>query len=244
VPDRLESLLRKVCLLLLLALAVRVGYAVLRPNPLANLQVPAVPRLAGEPTNAPAAGPDNAGPPGSPPVAAQPPISTNRPSGTNASLTTLSNAPAGLAQGTNSETKTPGTNQTAKAANPAPKPVPGPLPGGPPRGGPRGMSGPGGPPKPPATLSTLAQARLDKVLQSEILAPIPRPLPLALLGIAGSHAFLRTTNGQSGMVAVGADLGGVKLLLIGINRVLVEDGGSPKELTIFEGAGGESLLPK
>ena len=69
-------------------------------------------------------------------------------------------------------------------------------------------------------------------------------MPMALLGIAGKLAFLRSPSGQTGMVKEGEDLGEIKLLRIGINRVLVEQDGQPKELMIFSGLGGESLLPK
>ena len=34
------------------------------------------------------------------------------------------------------------------------------------------------------------------------------------------------------------------MLEIGVNRVLVEEGGEKKELTIFDGYGSETLLPK
>jgi hypothetical protein len=57
-------------------------------------------------------------------------------------------------------------------------------------------------------------------------------------------AFLRTANGQTGLVKEGDSLGDLKLLRIGINRVLVEQDGQKKELMIFSGYGGESLLPK
>jgi hypothetical protein len=63
-----------------------------------------------------------------------------------------------------------------------------------------------------------------------------------LLGIAGADVFLRAPNGQSGLVRVGGDLGGIKLLRVGTNRVLVEEAGVKKELTIFNGSGSESLL--
>ncbi len=96
-----------------------------------------------------------------------------------------------------------------------------------------------GPPLPPAM-----QARVDRIIDSEILAPVIRPLPMALLGIAGKDVFLRAPNGQTGLVKEGGELGGVKLLRIGINRVLVEQDGQKKELTIFSGFGSESLLPK
>lgn len=88
------------------------------------------------------------------------------------------------------------------------------------------------------------RARVDRITDSEILGPIMRPLPMALLGIAGNVAFLRAANGQTGLVKEGDNLGGLKLLRIGTNRVLVEDDGQKKELTIFSGYGGESLLPK
>jgi hypothetical protein len=87
------------------------------------------------------------------------------------------------------------------------------------------------------------QARVDRITDSEILGPVMRPLPMALLGIAGNVAFLRAANGQTGLVKEGDDLGGLKLLRIGVNRVLVEQEGQKKELMIFSGFGGESLLP-
>jgi hypothetical protein len=88
------------------------------------------------------------------------------------------------------------------------------------------------------------QARISRITDSEILGPVMRPLPKALLGIAGDVAFLRTASGQTGLVKEGDSLGDLKLLQIGINRVLIEQGGQKKELTIFSGYGGESLLPK
>jgi len=88
------------------------------------------------------------------------------------------------------------------------------------------------------------RARVDRITDSEILGPVMRPLPMALLGIAGNVAFLRAANGQTGLVKEGDSLGGLKLIRIGTNRVLVEDDGQKKELTIFSGYGGESLLPK
>lgn len=103
--------------------------------------------------------------------------------------------------------------------------------------------GPGQPPK-PADLPPMIQARVDKITLSELLAPIMRPQPMALLGIAGQNAFLRASSGQTGMVKEGDELGGMKLLRIGINRVLIEQEGEKKELTIFSGFGSESLLPK
>jgi hypothetical protein len=104
------------------------------------------------------------------------------------------------------------------------------------------MGGPGG--KPAAKLSPEIQARVDRVVESEILAPVMHPMPMALLGIAGNVAFLRSPSGQTGLVKEGDDLGEIKLLRIGTNRVLVEQDGQKKELMIFSGLGGESLMPK
>jgi hypothetical protein len=87
------------------------------------------------------------------------------------------------------------------------------------------------------------QTRVDLIKESEILGPFIRPLPLALLGIADDDAFLRAPDGQTGLVKEGGELGGIKLLRIGINRVLVEQAGEKKELTLFDGFGSDSLLP-
>lgn len=256
--ERLEPILRKVCLILAVVLVVRVGYALFRPSPLANLHIPELPTLASDNTNAAPvlakAGP--ASPTTNPVVvtaggtntpasnkadsAANKPVTT-APAGTNAIVST--NAPVGtnVVAGTNSVV----AKTNAVAATPAGPPgmPPGMFPGMPP-----GMMMPGigrgGPGKPPASLPPLAQARLDRVIQSEILGPVQRPLPMALLGIAGTNVFLRGTNGQTAMIGEGGDVGGLKLLRIGTNRVLVEDAGTKKELTIFNGEGGTSLLPK
>jgi hypothetical protein len=93
-------------------------------------------------------------------------------------------------------------------------------------------------------LPPVIRARISRITDSEILGPVMHPLPMALLGIAGDVAFLRTASGQTGLVKGGDSLGDLKLLRIGINRVLVEQGGQKKELMIFSGYGGESLLPK
>jgi hypothetical protein len=97
-------------------------------------------------------------------------------------------------------------------------------------------------PAPGPALPPEVQARIDRVIESEILAPVMRPMPMALLGIAGKDVFLRAPNGQTGLIKEGEELGGVKLLRIAVNRVLVEEQGQRKELTIFSGLGSESLL--
>lgn len=104
-----------------------------------------------------------------------------------------------------------------------------------------GMNGQGAPaPELPAEI----KARVNKIYDSEILAQAMHPLPMALQGIAGDVAFLRTASGQTGLVKAGDSLGDLKLLRIGINRVLVEENGQKKELTIFDGYGSTSLMPE
>ena len=110
------------------------------------------------------------------------------------------------------------------------------FPGGP--GGTPGMPGPmPGPPLPPEV-----QARIDKIIESEILAPVMHPMPAALMGIAGKDVFIRASNGQTGLVKEGDELGGIKVIRVAVNRVLIEEQGQRKELTIFNGLGSESLL--
>jgi hypothetical protein len=98
--------------------------------------------------------------------------------------------------------------------------------------------------KPATNLPPAISARIDRITQSEILGPIIRPLPMALLGIAGQDAFLRAPNGQTGLLKEGEELAGVKMLRIGTNRVLIEHEGQQKELSVFSGFGSETLLPK
>src|SRR5439155_12855866 len=95
-----------------------------------------------------------------------------------------------------------------------------------------------------ANLPPAIQARLDKITQSEILGAVVKPLPMALLGIAGQDAFIRAPNGQTSLMREGEEFGGVKLLRIGTNRVLIEHEQQQKELTLFSGFGGDSLLAK
>jgi len=95
-----------------------------------------------------------------------------------------------------------------------------------------------------ADLPPTVQTQVERITQSEILGAVVRPLPMALLGIAGRDAFLRTATGQTGLLREGEELDGIKLLRIGTNRVLVEHEQQQKELTLFSGFGSETLLPK
>lgn len=103
--------------------------------------------------------------------------------------------------------------------------------------------GPGGAPGAAPDLPPAIRSRVDRIYQSEILGAIIRPQPMALLGIAGKDAFLRAPTGQTGLLREGEELGGIKLIRIGTNRVLVEENGQQKELMLFSGLGSESLLP-
>ena len=96
----------------------------------------------------------------------------------------------------------------------------------------------------PPELPPAIQARINRIIDSELLGMVVHPQPLTLVGIAGNQAILRTPTGQTGWVKEGDELGGVKLVGIGVNRVLVEDQGVKKELMIFSGFGGDSLLSK
>ncbi len=141
-------------------------------------------------------------------------------------------------------TNSPAVTGSPGPGNPAlagPSAAPGPT--GPGRR-PPGVRPGRGPGRPGTPLPPLVQARVDRVVQSELIGQVMRPPPMALLGIAGSDVFLRAPNGQSGLVREGGELGGVTIVCIGTNRVLVREGDEEKELTIFEGMGGESLLPK
>ena len=242
--ERFERPLRMICLALAALLVVQLARLVLRGDPLAHLNIPALPALA-PPTNSPAAG-----------------------AGTN-----LSASPKTGNKDTNAAAmKNPGTNGTNAAASPrksgtndtnaatlqksgtnetntASAPHPGSGRSGPPGGQAAAMAGmmPGGrmgggmatPELPPAI-----QARVDKITDSEILGPVMRPQPMALIGISDQEALIRAPDGQTGPVKVGGELGGIKLLRIGINRVLIEQDGEKKELSIFGGVGGASLMPK
>jgi hypothetical protein len=93
-------------------------------------------------------------------------------------------------------------------------------------------------------LPSAIKERVDRVTDSEILGPVVRPLPMALLGIAGADVFFRAPNGQTGLLREGEELGGIKLLRVGTNRILIEQDGKKKELMIFSGFGSETLISK
>jgi hypothetical protein len=94
----------------------------------------------------------------------------------------------------------------------------------------------------PPDLPAPVKARVDRITETEILAPVQRPLPMALIAIAGSEAYFRTAAGQMLWLEIGKEAGGVKLLEIGINRVSIEHEGRKKDFTLFGGLGSEPVL--
>ena len=101
---------------------------------------------------------------------------------------------------------------------------------------------------PPETPQAAAAARAELperqggVAASGVLGAVPAaPPPPALLGLAGKYAILRAPDGQTDLVAEGGQIGGVKLIQIGVNRVLIEHQGKVEELSIFSGLGGAPL---
>ncbi len=140
---------------------------------------------------------------------------------------------------------TPGT----AVAGPPPGTPPGIPPGLPPGASMRGGPGIAGLPMPMPGMPGGGGAgaggpRVAQVVQSGLLAPVMRPPPMALMGIVGRDVILRSPEGQVGMIREGEKLGSVELVRIGTNRVLVRENGQEKELMIFQGYGGESLMPK
>jgi hypothetical protein len=150
-------------------------------------------------------------------------------------------ASAGLTTNLSGDATNPASNALARAGA-GRKGTDAPPPGAMAMTGPRVWPAlPGMPGKPPPPLPPEIKARVDRIYESQLLGQIIR-VPLSLLGIAGDFAIIRTPTGQTGLVKEGDSVGDVKLLRIGINRVLVEQGGQKKELMIFNGFGGTSLL--
>jgi len=95
---------------------------------------------------------------------------------------------------------------------------------------------------PPAPTPT--PDRYTTIESSGILGALPQgPPPPALLGFAGAYAIIRAPEGQTDLVPEGGTLGTVKVIQIGINRVLIEHKGKVEELSIFEGLGSQPLIP-
>jgi hypothetical protein len=242
--ERFERPVKIVCLAMASLLLWQLGGLILGGDPLAHLKIPALPVLPGatNETSTPAQKETNAA------------VVTNTGSqGTNVAKSTnalhgthvvanLTNSPGVEGPERTNASSGPKAVGSRKSGQPEGKPASSPemmaqmMGGGMPGGG-RG----GGMKK--IELPPEVQARVDRIIDSEILGPVQRPMPMALIGIADEEAFIQATNGQTGPVKVGGELGGIKLLRIGVNRVLVEQDGEKKELTLFGGLGGESLMP-
>lgn len=247
--DRAEKILRYAGLTLVALVGLQVFYALFQACQLVGVKVPEVPTLADTNTTVAASSPAGRGPsPSSMVVSNKNSIATNavvsqnkRSTTTNLAMLDPRNAKTNavstngiVAAGTNVISSGSVTNVAKKHHSHPPGMEMGARPMMP---GMMGMPGSAGPPLPPQI-----QAEVDQIVNSGILGPVMHPPPMGLMGIAGDVAFLRTDSGQSGMVKEGDSLGDLKLLRIGINRVLVEQNGQTKELTIFDGYGGDSLL--
>jgi hypothetical protein len=157
------------------------------------------------------------------------------------STNTVTNVISGVGLGKPGTNLVVGSGSSKAGTNAVAQPALGKMPGigGRPEMGMAGMPGAG---KKPPELSPETKARVFRIVDSEILGPVIRPQPMALLGLAGNMALLRSPSGQTGLVKEGDSLGELKLISIGINRVLVEHEGQKKEMMIFSGFGSESLL--
>ena len=261
-----ERILKFACLVLGLLTLFQLARVVARSNPLARLSIPALPSLPAPPeavaggkgTNSqPAAerkGTNSVAPPPAGKSATNAPAAQEQGKTTNA-LAVLqpakpaTNTVAPSEPGPISTNSVAVSNSAGKAVNSALQAQTGkggsnsipPAPSG------KGAAKSGPRPdlaKKDADLAAPIKNRIERITESEILGPVMRPMPMALLGIAGPDVFLRAPDGQTGLVKEGAELGGVKLLRVGINRVLIELEGKKQELTIFSGFGSETLLEK
>ena len=238
-----EPILKVVCFVLGSLCLFQLSIVAFRNRPLDHLSIPDLPHL-------PASGETQPGGSGTNLVARQgsSPKTTNAaaiPPSASAPTNSISNRlahaaetnlPSRAASGPGITSPVSSSNLTATATNSSQTP---------PVAKTGGKLGPGpGPTTKPPDLPPQIQARIDRITQSEILGTVMRPLPMGLLGIAGNVAFLRAANGQTGMVKEGDQLGGMKLVRIGINRVLIEHEGQTRELTLFSGFGSETLLQK
>jgi hypothetical protein len=236
--ERFERPIKIVCLAMAALLAWQLGSLILRGNPLAHVTIPPLPSLPETTNETPKIAPKETNAPASKPG----PNGTNVVIGTNA-VTKSTNALA--ASETSQTNASSGTNHTGLRKSGSREKAPGIPSGGVAQmmggGMPGGPGGGGGAKK--VELPPEVQSRVDKIIDSEFFGPVIRPMPMALIGIAEEQAFIQATNGQTGPVKLGGEMAGIKLLRIGVNRVLVEADGEKKELTIFGGLGGESLMP-
>lgn|GEM_PF-993579 len=235
--DRERLTARILCMLLGALLVAQLARSALSKNPLNDLSVP--PGFA-EFVNVGPSSPLQ-------PAGAAPTTEQTRPVPKPSTSVTQAGSNSASARLGAPSSSAPGSPPTSASPGPATPPSPSPAAG--PRGankpapmvpGPGMMGGPGGA---LAAFPEGVRGRIEKVRDSEILGPVPRPMPMALIGIVGPDVMLRSPTGQTGLLREGEELGGVKLIKIGTNRVLVEHEGQRKELMIFSGFGSDSLMP-
>jgi len=264
--DRFERPVKIIGLALAALLAWQLGSLILRSDPLATMKIPALPTLpAQNETNA--AGVTTNGTNGTNAT-----IGLNAANGANAAHDTNAVKGANVVNDANVAVKSaniPAADQAVvmnagsgprRGGSPRSRP-PEAMPGLPPGLTPEMMAamppemlaqmmaggmpgGPGGGGMNTIKLPPEVQARVDRIIDSEILGPAIRPMPMVLTAISDQGACIQATNGQTGWVKVGGEMGGIKLLRIGVNRVLVEQDGKRQELTLFGGLGGASLMPE
>ncbi len=93
----------------------------------------------------------------------------------------------------------------------------------------------------------LPQSVLD-LADSAAFGKKPKPKPPSappdptLIGIAGASAFIKMPSGTVVPLELDGETDGIRLVKIGLNRVLIEQDGKTHELTIFSGLGSDSLL--
>ena len=88
--------------------------------------------------------------------------------------------------------------------------------------------------------------KYNVIVTSGILGRKPKKKlpPPGFVGVLGKYALLRSPGGKTDLVPEGGEFDGIKVLRIGVNRVLIEYQGKQRELQIFSGMGGSPLMPE
>jgi hypothetical protein len=111
-------------------------------------------------------------------------------------------------------------------------------------------SAPEQPPKAPASAGPpdgapkeTAPKQYDMVQTSGIFGKVPakETPPPVLFGFIGRYAILQAPDGAIDLVPEGGEIGGVKVLKIGVNRAVVLFQGNEMELMVFDGLGSAPL---
>lgn len=82
------------------------------------------------------------------------------------------------------------------------------------------------------------------IKKSGVFGSPPKPRPSSLIGIAENVAFIQTPSGSVQGIEIGQTIQNVKVIKIDTNRVLIEENGKQRELTIYSGMGSETLIGK